>query len=540
MSPRAPATVLILGMLAGTAADGNGGDEKKRKPAFTISKETTYLTSPLDKDGYPDYAAALNERLGKGVTADTNANVVIWRAIGPKSEGGKRMPVEYFKQMGLQEPPEAGDYFIDMSRFVRERLQLNDSDEQWEVVKQADAAARQPWVATDHPHVADWLKANEKPLNLLVEAVKRPHYFNPRVPAAGRKESAGLISALFLPGVQPCRQMTTALAARAMLRAGEGKPDAAWQDLLACMRLGRHLARGGLLIDGLVGVALQSIAQRAALALLERPELTAKDYRGYLADLRALPPMPPPAEYADGAERFVFLDWIMVADRKGPAVIFDGLEMADRFVRAFANKEAAGSDLPEVRPPAGPAEDIDWDPTLRDGNRLFDRLAAAMREPDLRKRRDDLERIEMEVRESRQKPAGAKGKAVRWSDLTPESRGRLVGDLVFTLTPPALSKFQQSFDRIEQAERNLHIGIALAAYRRDRGSYPRALDALAPKYLDKVPDDLFAGKPLVYKPSENGYLLYSVGPNGKDEGGQGREDDLRGDDIRVRIPQPQK
>ena len=32
---------------------------------------------PLDKDGYVDFEAALNERLGKGVPPEKNANVSI-------------------------------------------------------------------------------------------------------------------------------------------------------------------------------------------------------------------------------------------------------------------------------------------------------------------------------------------------------------------------------------------------------------------------------------------------------------------------------
>src|SRR6516225_9670041 len=55
---------------------------KKHRGKFTISKETTYVTGPLDKDGYIDYAAALNERLGQGVTPENNANVLLWRAMG--------------------------------------------------------------------------------------------------------------------------------------------------------------------------------------------------------------------------------------------------------------------------------------------------------------------------------------------------------------------------------------------------------------------------------------------------------------------------
>src|SRR5437870_5722081 len=62
----------------------NEEKEKKQKPRFTISKETTYLTEPLDKDGYIDYRAALNKLLSKGVRPETNANVLLWKAIGPK------------------------------------------------------------------------------------------------------------------------------------------------------------------------------------------------------------------------------------------------------------------------------------------------------------------------------------------------------------------------------------------------------------------------------------------------------------------------
>ena len=46
------------------------------------------------------------------------------------------------------------------------------------------------------------------------------------------------------------------------------------------------------------------------------------------------------------------------------------------------------------------------------------------------------------------------------------------------------------------------------------GRYPKELDALAPKYLAKLAADLFSGKPLIYRPGEKGYLLYSVGANG--------------------------
>src|SRR5947209_7995811 len=92
LSMNALTSLLSLTVLAAVCAADPPAKDKGRKANFTVSKETTYVTGPLDKDGYVDYAAALNERLGKGVTPETNANVLIWKAIGPRPQAAKPMP----------------------------------------------------------------------------------------------------------------------------------------------------------------------------------------------------------------------------------------------------------------------------------------------------------------------------------------------------------------------------------------------------------------------------------------------------------------
>ena len=64
------------------------------------------------------------------------------------------------------------------------------------------------------------------------------------------------------------------------------------------------------------------------------------------------------------------------------------------------------------------------------------------------------------------------------------------------------------------------------------------LDELAPKYLAKIPNDLFTEKPLTYQPNESGYLLYSFGQNEKDDKGKTYGELIDCDDIRVRVPLP--
>jgi hypothetical protein len=61
----------------------------------------------------------------------------------------------------------------------------------------------------------------------------------------------------------------------------------------------------------------------------------------------------------------------------------------------------------------------------------------------------------------------------------------------------------------------------LAAYRADNGAFPEDLGKLVPACIKKLPADLFNDKPLVYKRDGQACIVYSVGPNMKDDGGGG-------------------
>jgi hypothetical protein len=117
-------------------------------------------------------------------------------------------------------------------------------------------------------------------------------------------------------------------------------------------------------------------------------------------------------------------------------------------------------------------------------------------------------------------------------------KGQAVGDILLCLFLPAIDKMRETESRTDQTQRNTCLASSLALYRFDSKRYPERLESLVPKYLSSVPDDLFTGKPLIYQPTENSYLLYSVGPNEVDDGGRGNTDEPRGDDLAVRMPLP--
>jgi hypothetical protein len=64
------------------------------------------------------------------------------------------------------------------------------------------------------------------------------------------------------------------------------------------------------------------------------------------------------------------------------------------------------------------------------------------------------------------------------------------------------------------------VGLACRVYKSRTGAYPENLEALVPGLLTEVPVDPFTGKPLVYRREGEGFIVYSLGSNLKDDGGR--------------------
>ncbi len=109
---------------------------------------------------------------------------------------------------------------------------------------------------------------------------------------------------------------------------------------------------------------------------------------------------------------------------------------------------------------------------------------------------------------------------------------------------PSVVASVEAQDRAATAIELNDLAFALAIYHADRGSYPATLADLVPKYIATVPKDIFGhDAELHYARQGDGYLLYSVGSNGKDDGGKTYGDRASPsygpgdyDDIVVRVP----
>jgi len=90
------------------------------------------------------------------------------------------------------------------------------------------------------------------------------------------------------------------------------------------------------------------------------------------------------------------------------------------------------------------------------------------------------------------------------------------------------------------------VAAALSAYQHDHGRYPFSLDALRDRgYLETIPLDPFVDRPLRYRQEDRRFILYSVGPNGIDDGGERQTNQAMprrsplADDLSYNRPRPE-
>jgi hypothetical protein len=502
----------------------NGADANAPKAKITISKETTYITEPLRADGYPDYVAALNQRMSEGVTPENNAAVLLQQAFGP-NEIPKKLRVNYFQQLGVAPLPEKGDYLISRSEMVKlwhelHPLPADQVDDTEELDAQFDRGMQRPWSDGDFPIVAEWLNRNEKPLQLVIAASRRDDRFFPVL----IEPDNCLISAL-IPQDQQIREAAFALAARSMYLAKQGSTAQAWQQVLACHRLARQMSkRCVFLVDSLVAFALESVAISATASLVHSVPYSEDDLRKMRSDLESLPPLHGVADSFDTGERFFFLDAVSWVAKRG----------------IYAIRALSGDTKAQITSKgAVDASDalIDWDVPLQVGNEWFDRFVSISRVKDLDKRKGLLQRYEKDLKEVWPRAKEPHRLVRDFFTKTPKQFfSWRVTSMFIALLIPALQAVNVAQQRAELMEQMELTAMSLAAYRSHHTTYPNKLDELVPQFIAVVPIDTFSAEaaPIRYRREGDAYALWTVFLNGIDDDGRTAEDDPPGDDWVLR------
>ena len=307
---------------------------------------------------------------------------------------------------------------------------------------------------------------------------------------------------MLLPHLAKLRQAARLLALEAVERTEGGKPDEAADSLVACLRCGQAVRREPILISYLVRVACDAIA----FDQVERWASRAK-------------PSPKALERVEAAVA-------AATDHKG-------LE------RAMAGERCFGIDIYQnyvLKPNRGAllgALGVGADPA---GMAVLGVIPQAYFKTDMLYYLDIMNRYVAAARMPYPEALQAGTQVGR--NLDQEiPKYYFVSRMIL----PALSRvFFTAQRHLAQGECAL-LGLAALRYRDKHGRLPDALQALVPDFAPTVPPDPFDGKPLRYRKDGDGLVLYTVGENGKDDGGdtarrEGKQPDIG---FRVRWPKAQ-
>lgn len=516
-------------------------------PKVTISKETTYFTEPLRPDGGVDYVAAFNKRLSEGVTPENNALIPLLQATGPK-DIHKNIRKRYFQMLGIPELPEEGDYLIgfwDLPEYEEAEKQSGDEFFDQKIWGQHQDAVKAPWSKEDYPLWATVLERNEKLLNKVVEGLQRPRFYSPLV-------SEILGGAIFSAANSQLRQTMRLLPARATLRLHEGDVSGAWQDVLAQYRLQRLWSRRPFTKDRLVTDVYQ---HTSAVALSQYKGLSADQARECHRQIQSLPTMCTIGELYNNVERCSEIEGVLMLATADDAKEFSG--NAKDFYRV--EKSFIATVHPTIDTKLQQREealrrlladkDVDWSEVLRHFNAWYDRLADACDCSPTSKGLAMLNELETDTLRQALQTAdlvlSKKPEALK--NLNPKTKAQYVAKLVEL---PGEIWGCRIMVRSEQ-RRNIReqmtiLAFALAGYRAEHNEeYPKTLAQLAPTYIDVIPKDTFNDGDFRYRAEDGGYLLYSVGQNGKDDGGFGpgnfpdsatEKQRKEWDDVSIRTP----
>ena len=488
------------------------------------SSETTRILEPVTKDGRVDYITAMNRICAEGTTPQDNAVAGILMALGPSaiSDGAVEPPL---KILGIEDLPEEGDYFLSFDDYLRslrtETTPRTDDppDIDGELKRQEETLDRvtgAPWSAKDHPHVAGWIERNKASLDLLVRASGRSRYYFPRIALSDPPilMDSGALS--LHPVIRACH----GLACRAMSRVDSGDIEGAWRDSMAIRRLGRGIAQDPEILSQTIGVMIDGLAFPLAPLLARWEGMTERQLRKMLAEMNDLGEWPDLKRAVDVGERFQALDTVFYVQKEG--------------LSAIAPENVL---LPEW--------DSTFDPNvaLRVINSWYDRFTAPFDSPDFGERQAGLENVMMEfmamVREAGRKGTSLEGILSRLVEGSEEQRIWLsehVGKIILVQLVPALDRAHNTVAVAVMMGHLWKVAVRLELYRLKHGGYPAGLDEVAPGGLSGIPTDLFSVLPLRYVKKVDGFLLYSVGLNGKDEGGAYDEENNNSkDDIAVRV-----
>ena len=335
------------------------------------------------------------------------------------------------------------------------------------------SSLRYAWRKGKHRDFVVWESAfYESDLAKLADDLKRPHCrFNIRYEDG---------FAAVLPHLSTMKKAATLFALSSAQRLSKGDTTGAWQDTLNGIRLGEQLRTEPFLISQLVRIAILEINFQTFWEGQVNHQWSAEQLTAFQETFQSIDLLAG-MESAIRAERNMINHWLPSVAQGGTQTQgFDELNSSLDYVPAFifySNQYQINRILTEI-------------------------ILSGIDVSNHRLNVHQFKKMEEEILDLK-------------SSFLPFRHA------IALMMLPGLDKYALKVSQTQAALDQSAIVAALERYRLAKGSYPKKLAALRPKFIAKIPGDLFHEQGLVYRINEdNSFTLYSTGYNGTDDSGE--------------------
>lgn len=364
-----------------------------------------------------------------------------------------------------------------------------------------------------------WIENNQQAWQHYIDGSRKP-YFHKKYETGESEyekwdsEGEKWVMHILLPHLPPIRDLSKLGIWQSRMIISQGDIEQAIENCLAVIRCGNHFQSKGTLVEKLVGIAVRIAGYEEILKIFATRKLSSKKLKLLKEQLLAF--RSDSYKINLDGERLMFRDTVQhMFTKDGPGgghfvpksmSIFDGeigyaediLEYFDDYLQIFGGDENAIRSFAYVG--AGLLH-AGRDDTLAQANRLFDRQEVIL---ELTPYQRSSLNVDREF-----------GEEDILSSL-PEHKYFLI----HWFSPPII-RISEIVHREEIIFKALITIISLQQWYLEQGDYPQNLDELVEsRVLEKLPNDPWSDKPLVYKKTDDGFKLYGVGSNFKDDGGQ--------------------
>jgi len=343
-------------------------------------------------------------------------------------------------------------------------------------------------------YISPWIRQNEAAWQEFLAGSAKSYCYLPYTHNPNNNDKS--VMSIFKPPLQSLKNLARMAAWRSRIDRDQGRSQQSTETCLAIARAAGHLQGKGTLYEQIVGLAMSGLGHAEMLSVLANRRLSAAELQRLQEQMSQIYPGGYPLVNME-VERLTFMDIVQ---------------------RSFTDGGPGGGHLIPGS----------WNHYTNLDQRMFMPLFTAASMAHARRnatiaKANEIYALDSEV--ARMTPYQRHVSDLKTADEIMYESWLNQRFFLIQIFMPASARISEIAYRAKTYHEATVVILALQRWRLEKDQYPAALGELvAAGFLKELPIDPWSDKPLVYKKTDDDFILYSVGFNFTDDGGEYAKD----------------